>query len=154
MMLSEIIDPSAISLNIVAESKKDAFSKTLDIIKKKFTKIERQKIIKYLLEREQLGSTTCEKFVAIPHARLDFINYFVVLVGRFDQGLNFDSSDEYKTYLMFILLGPKDKPQEYLKYLANISKLLKDHNIKELLLNAKNPDEFHKIIVDFENEQS
>jgi len=148
--IKDILKPEAIALNLSAETKKEALSKVLDLIKDRFTKIERGKILKILLEREKLSSTACDRFVAIPHARLDFIDYFVVAIGRFDEGLNFDSFDDQKTYLVFLLLGPKDKPGEYLKILAGISKLLKGERTKKRLLSTSDVEDFYNTIASFE----
>lgn len=101
-----------------------------------------------------MGSTACEKYVAIPHARLDFIDYFVASIGRLKKGINFDFDEDDKTYLIFMLLGPKEKPQEYLKFLAEISKLLKDEKTKEKLLEAETPEEFFETIKESEIEKS
>ena len=94
MNINEILKIDAISLDIKAETKREALNKVCDLIKKRFTRIERQEIIKNILEREKLGSTACEKFVAIPHARLDFIDSQCCLPGyqHFDRRLGFIDS--------------------------------------------------------------
>ena len=150
MNIKDILDPYSIAIDLCADTKKEALNKVLDLIKKKFTKIERQKILKDLLEREKLSSTACEHFIAIPHARLEFLDYFIAAIGRFDKGLNFDSFDGEKTYILFLLLGPKDKPGEFLKLLANISRLLKNENIKEKLLTTNQLESFYHLIENFE----
>jgi len=150
--ITDILEPDSISIDLSAETKKEALSKVLDLIKRKFTKIERQKITKILLDREKLSSTACEHSIAIPHARLEFIDYFITAIGKFKTGVDFNSFDTEKTFLVFLILGPKDKPGEFLKLLASISKLLKNEEIKDKLLKTDKIESFYKIIKNFERE--
>ena len=150
MKITDILEPDSIAIDLSAETKKEALSRVLDLIKKRFTKIERQKILKTFLDREKLSSTACEQFIAIPHARLEFIDYFIAAIGRFKNGIDFDSFDNEKTYLIFLIIGPKDKHGEFLKLLANVSRLLKDENTKKKLLDTNNIESFYNAIDSFE----
>jgi nitrogen PTS system EIIA component len=147
----DMLELESIAIDLTADTKKEALSKILDLIKKKFTKIDRQKILKIILDREKLSSTAFDHYIAIPHARLDFINFFIAAVGRFKDGIEFDSLDTDKTYFVFLLLGPKDKPEEFLKLLANISRLLKDENTKELLLKTDQIELIYRTFKNIEN---
>ncbi|MBU1628054.1 PTS sugar transporter subunit IIA, partial [bacterium] len=77
-------------------------------------------------------------------------DFFVVSIARFKNGIDFDSLDNEKTFLIFLILGPNDKPGELLNLLASISKLLKDKTTKEKLLSTDQLDEFYKTIKNFD----
>jgi len=149
MLIAEILKPESIALDLHAETKREALTKVLELVKRNFTKFEKAEILKVLVERESLSSTACDKYIAIPHARLETNKNFVSAIGRFKEGLNFDSFDQEKTYILFLLLGPKDRPGEYLKLLAKISKFLKDPECKKILLTSDKIEEIFTKIKNF-----
>jgi PTS system nitrogen regulatory IIA component len=104
------------------------------------------------LERERLGSTAIGDGVALPHGKLRELDKLLISFGRSIDGLDFDSIDEQPAYLFFLLLAPENSVGMHLKFLAKMSRMLKDGNFRQRLMGAKTREEIYKIIIDRDEE--
>ena len=91
----------------------------------------------YLLEeifnRESRGGTSLGNGVAIPHARVKFMDKIVIAMARLSTGVSFCQEDRQPVRVVFVLITPQDKLNEYLKVLAALSKFLKDKKLLKRL---------------------
>ena len=104
------------------------------------------------MERERLGSTGIGDGVALPHGKLRGLDKLLLSFGRSIDGLDFDSIDERPAYLFFLLLAPENSAGMHLKFLAKISRMLKDGNLRQRLMQAKSREEIYKVITDKDEE--
>lgn len=89
-------------------------------------------------ERESIGSTGFGFKTAIPHAKSEWVNEPSIVFGRKNEGLDFDSLDQEKTYLFFMIATPPDNGENlHLKLLANLSQNLIFDTFRDALLEAK-----------------
>ena len=98
-----------------------------------------------LLAREELDTTYLGKAVALPHARTKHVNKIVMAIGRSDQGVSFNDSDE-DVKLMFVLGTTKSNPTDYLMCVSSLVKILNKPENLEALMTAKNQEEFAQAI--------
>lgn len=104
-------------------------------------------ILEALLEREMLGSTGIGDGIAIPHAKLQGITKEPFLVfGRSRGGVDFNSLDGRTAHLFFLLVSSDADVGGHLQTLARISRILKDPEIRNELLNAPDSVSIHRII--------
>jgi PTS system nitrogen regulatory IIA component len=94
------------------------------------------RLFQALLEREKQGSTGIGNGLAIPHARLEELDQFVMLIATSRKGVEFDAIDKKKVKVFFLIFGPKDAVREHLKTLAGISSLATHTNICRQLENS------------------
>jgi PTS system nitrogen regulatory IIA component len=146
MNIVELLDPNSVEAAIESVSKDDVLAEMTDVLLRSVKGLDRDKVLAVLQEREQLGSTGIGEGVAIPHGKLKNIDQLVLAFGRSKQGVDFDSMDGKAAHLFFLLLAPEDSISVHLKTLARISKLLKDQNVREQLMNAITADEIYQII--------
>jgi PTS system nitrogen regulatory IIA component len=99
-----------------------------------------------LVEREKLASTAIGEGVAIPHGKLDAVGKLIACVGRAKKGVDFDSIDGQPTYLFFVLVAPENSTGIHLKALARISRLFKDPEFRQRLLDASDGHAMFEII--------
>lgn len=90
-----------------------------------------------LLAREQLGSTGVGEGVAIPHAKIPHLGELVACFGRAPLGVAFDAIDYQPVHLIFVLLVPENSAGAHLKALARISRLLKNSDFRQQLLDLE-----------------
>jgi Kef-type K+ transport system membrane component KefB/mannitol/fructose-specific phosphotransferase system IIA component (Ntr-type) len=90
-----------------------------------------------VLKREELLSTGIGNGVAIPHARVPFIQETKIVVGISSTGIDFDSPDGNKAHVLFLMLTPADKVSEQLELGAEIAKLFRDPNLAENVSSCK-----------------
>lgn len=139
--ITDYMSEELILLNLKAKNKDEAL-KELSALIGKSEKIEKKDVIyKALLERENLGSTGIGKGVAIPHAKTDVAESLTIAFGISEEGVDFKSLDQEKVKIFFVFASPFKDSQIYLKVLARISRLIRDENFREKLLNCENAKE-------------
>ena len=106
---------------------------------------------KVLEERELLASTAIGDGIAIPHGKLDTVERLVGALGRSVPGLAFDSIDGKPTHLVFMLVAPSNSAGIHLKALARLSRLFRDANFRQRLLDADSASAIYQTIVEEDN---
>jgi PTS system nitrogen regulatory IIA component len=86
------------------------------------------------MERERLGSTGIGGGIAIPHGKLKNLEKVVLGFGLALKGWTFESMDGRPTHLFFLLITPENATDLHLKLLARVSRLLKQDDLKEMLM--------------------
>src|SRR5216684_7481689 len=99
-----------------------------------------------LLEREKLGSTGIGEGVAIPHGKLPGIPGLIAAFARSKAGVDFASIDGKPTYLFFVLFAPDNSAGLHLKALARISRLFKQPQFRQSILQAPDAAAIFRII--------
>ena len=115
--------------------------------------IEREDLVKVLMERERLGSTGIGEGIGIPHGKIRGLESLILGFGRSQKGVDFDSMDGMPAHIFFLLITPENSTGLHLKLLARISRILKNDPFKEKLLHATSRDEIYSIIKEEEEEE-
>lgn len=136
MKIIDLVNPQRILPSLQATTKKGVLEELATAVVQEFQTLDRQEVIKVLLERENLGSTGIGDNIAIPHGKLAKIDDLILCFGRSRPGINFDSMDGKPTHLFFLLLAPENSIGLHLKALAKISRLLKDSGFRRQLMEA------------------
>ena len=144
--LSNLLKEKFINLELKQTDKKEIIIELVELIAKSKKLTNKKAFLKAILEREKLGSTGIGAGIAIPHAKSEAVGDFILVFARSDKGIDFGALDGEKTFLFFALASSKDEIGGHLKILAEISHLVKDKFIIELLKNAKDGHEVIKII--------
>ncbi len=104
------------------------------------TKLESDRVLNALIEREELGSTSVGNAFAIPHCKLGNLDAIVVALARLKDGVDFGNSGKHEPVrFFFVVLSPPDQPTEHLQVLSQIARILKNAELREELLNAPEP---------------
>jgi len=108
-------------------------------------------IYKALVDREKLGSTGIGKGVAIPHAKTESAKELTVAFGISRKGIDFNSMDDEEVHIFFVFASPNKDSQIYLKVLARISRLIREENFRQNLMDCKTAKEVIACIAEKEN---
>jgi PTS system nitrogen regulatory IIA component len=146
MKISELLDPSAIVVELSGTTKREILGELTDALLHSGTRLPREEVIKVLMDRERLGSTGIGDGVAIPHGKLKDLERLLISFGLSRSGVDFDSMDGKPAHLFFLLVAPEESVGVHLKTLARISKLLKSSAVRERLQTAADGAEIHRII--------
>ena len=95
-----------------------------------------ERITAILVEGEREFSTEVRRGVVVPHARVQGIDEPVLFLGTCPQGIEFPQARD-PANLIFVLLSPADRPQEHLRSLAEIARLVSREEYVEELLGGK-----------------
>jgi len=151
MKISELLNPQAIVANLKATGKDAALSELTDALLAVAPSLRRDEVLQVLHERERLGSTGIGDGVAIPHGKLKGMPELMLAFGRSASGVDFESMDGQPAHLFFLLLAPEESVGVHLKALARISKLLKDVEVRQQMLDATDSEQIYKLICERED---
>jgi PTS system fructose-specific IIC component len=144
--IQELILPDGIIMDLKSTEKISVIKELSQILIDKNIVTDPEEFYNAILKRENLESTGIGHGVAIPHARTKAVNNIVVLFGRSQVGVDFNSLDGQPAHLIFLIASPEDKKSEYIITLARLSKLIRNDKVREKLLAAQNAEEVLEII--------
>ena len=139
MDIFEALKEKACSVSLSARTKKECLLELARLIAEANEDIRLEEILNALESREEQGSTGLEDGIAIPHARLKDIPSFILGIAVSKKGMNFESIDGKKAHIFFVLVGPENKPQEYIKLLAQVSRVARNKVARREMRKASTP---------------
>jgi mannitol/fructose-specific phosphotransferase system IIA component (Ntr-type) len=148
--LSTLLDPSRITLAIQNTKRTTALNEVAKLLENHPDVANFQGFYNELLARERLDTTCLGNEVALPHARTEHVKKIVLAVGRSQEGVLFENSNQ-NVRLMFVLGTPKNNPTDYLILVGALCRLIKDPASREALLAAPTPDAFIEAVRSLEN---
>lgn len=151
MKISHYLKKEFCIMELKSETKEDAIREIVSVLDGSGVIKNKEKFIADILEREELGSTGIGHKVAIPHARTDVIEGFVIGMGKSKKGIDFNAIDGEKVHIIFLMGASNKELNLYLRLLAELSKLLMNPSFREQLMMTKNSDEVLAIFKKFEN---
>jgi PTS system nitrogen regulatory IIA component len=99
-----------------------------------------------IFEREKIVSTGIGMGVAIPHAKLDDLSEFFIVIGILERGVDWHALDGAPVRLIFMIGGPDDRQTEYLQILSTITQIVRDEALRRDLFSAQNGQEVIKLL--------
>jgi len=107
-----------------------------------------EEIAQRLLRREAQTSTGIGSGVAIPHCSLSGLDRPHLLFAACPRGMDYDALDGEPVHILFLVLAPEDRPSDYLKLLARISRLLHDPAFRQRLIAAGDTAELLRLLIE------
>lgn len=147
MRLSEILAIENIIPELKARDKQSVLGELAEVIASYDTNIDKEALVKVLIEREHLGSTGIGDGVAIPHGKLSSVKMPIVSFGRSRKGLDFDSMDGQPAFLFFLLLAPENSSGIHLQVLTKIARILKSSTFRKALMEVQSREEIYQTII-------
>ncbi len=127
-----------------------ALREMLDATAKPFRELNREALLKSLLQRENTMTTYLGFGVALPHVRTRMKRRYLLAVGRSATGIRYDGLNEDENIKLIILLLADERARDYLQVLATIARLVKDREFVERLVFSPSADDvFHQLSVGF-----
>lgn len=145
LSLRDHLDPSRV-VDLDASNKADALAALVACAATSTHIGDAAQLLTAVRDREQLLSTGIGLGIAIPHARIPSVGAFVVAVGRHHAGLPFDSIDSKPVHILVLIAGPQDAKKNYLELLAQISRRLKQEDVRHEILAARDPAEVVRLL--------
>jgi len=104
-------------------------------VSKEDGKVEDEKgFKKALLKRESIMSTGIGYGVAIPHVKLDQIPEFFITICIHKNGVDWESLDNKPAHLIFLIAGPSNQQEKYLRILAKLTLVIKNPERRKKLI--------------------
>jgi len=136
MDIIDYFDEEACSLSLKSRKKEKCLRELAELMAKPVN-VSPEILEQALKNREEQGSTAFENGIAIPHARLEHVDKFTIGIALSQRGVDFKSLDNKRTNIFFLIVGPSDKPREFLRLLAQISLVAKNASVRRELMRAR-----------------
>jgi mannitol/fructose-specific phosphotransferase system IIA component (Ntr-type) len=137
MNVLDALKDEACSLELSSKSKEQCLKELSRLVASAAPGLDAGVVFTLLNDREKEGSTALADGVAIPHARTSLTGDFVLGIAISKRGVKFDSPDHKKTHIFFVLVGPENRPEDYLKLLALVSRVTKSMKARREIRNAR-----------------
>ena len=138
MDIYSILEKKSCAIGLRPKSKDEALRSLADLAAQsgRINAITADEIYRLLSDRESQGSTGFGNEIAIPHARVEGMEEFLLFVATVPRGVEFDALDKKKVRIFFVILGPAEAVNEHLKILAFVSRALGHTNVKNELIQS------------------
>jgi PTS system nitrogen regulatory IIA component len=141
ILISECLMMDRINLDLKADTKEEAIRELAESLKTHPAVSDYETFLTDVFNREKVGTTGIGHGIAIPHARTDAVDRFIIAFGRSRDGIPFGAPDGQPVKLIFLMGAVKKQVNNYLKILARLTRVLRKENFRELLIKAENPEE-------------
>lgn len=150
--LDEIVEKQHSIMNLKSRDRISAIEELVNNFfithKVNFSKTD---VIDRLIKREKAFSTAIGHGFAIPHARIDNISKPIVIIGKSEEGIYFNSPDNKPVHFVFLIITPYNEPSLQLNILSKISKLISNVLLRKKLLKANNIEQIINVFTIFED---
>lgn len=152
MRIVDLLSKESIQLNASPKSKAEAIDMLISLQVNSGKITDREEYKKGILAREEMSSTAVGEGIAIPHAKSPAVKAPSLAAMTVPDGVDYEAMDDEPSNLLFMIAAPNDG-DVHLEVLSRLMTILMDEDFREKLLNAKDKDEFLKVIDDMESEK-
>lgn len=155
MKLLDFVVKDALLPNTEAETRDDVIRQMVEALVKAGAapKNLTDDLIKQILDREQHGSTGFGKGVAVPHVKHEKVKHMAGSIAISPSGLDFNALDKQPVYSVFLLLSPKDKPEEHLQAMEVIFSNLQKDTFRRFLRQSTTQQDLEELLKDADAQQ-
>ena len=152
MKITDLLDKRSIDLKANPKDKSATLEAAVDLMAKsgKINDIEAYR--KLVFDREEESTTGVGEGIAIPHGKGACVKKPGLAAMVIKNGVDFESLDDEPVNILFLIAAPDTKDNVHLDVLSKLSMMLMDEDFRNNLINAKNVDEFIKLIDDADEE--
>ena len=152
MRIIELLDKRSIRIDGAPKSKNEALDQMVELMAKSGKINDLKAYRQEVYRREEEGTTGVGEGIAIPHGKGAFVDKPGLAAMVVKDGVDYDSLDGEPVHLIFLIAAPNTKDNVHLDVLSKLSVLLMDEDFSRALQNAKNPEEFMKIVDEADQE--
>lgn len=142
----DLFSKERVKFDLEAKTKEQVIDELIEILDKDGKLIDKAAFKEAVLKREEEFSTGIGMGIAIPHGKSDAVKEPAMVFGRSNEGIDYESMDEKKAFLFFLIAVPEKSSDLHLKALAEISRKLMHKEIKEQLMTCETYDCFIEAI--------
>ena len=150
MKISSALTKNLIELDLVGDNKEEVLIEMIELLKQENKITSKPEFYQTILAREEEGTTGLGRGVAIPHGKSEVVNDLALVLGRSKQGIEFNSRDGKVVNLFFMVADYAGHSPQYLRLVAQLTKLARQDKYREQLLNVSKKEEVFEIIEKYE----
>jgi fructose-specific phosphotransferase system IIA component len=132
-----LVHAESISLRLQGNTKEEILREMADILADNGKLEDRSLVLEDLFQREKIMSTGMQHGIALPHAKSGGVKDICVAVGIKRNGIDFESMDGEPSRIFIMVLSPKKTSGPHIQFLAAVSAVLNDDEIRRKILEAE-----------------
>lgn len=140
-MLSEVLTEDLVNPSLPARNKNEVIGAMLDMLCATGKVHDRDAALQAIMDNEARMSTGMEHGIAIPHAKTEAVNELLACVAVTRKKVDFESLDRKPANIFIMTLSPKGLTGPHIRFLAEVSRLLKSKTRRKQVLAARHPKE-------------
>lgn len=102
-----------------------------------------------IFNREKILSTGIGFGIAIPHAKIEQVDDFVISIGIHRSGVDYESLDDKPVHIIVMIAGPSGRQKDYLSLLSRVLLVLKNKETRKHILECSEIKEIFDIFNQF-----
>lgn len=142
MRLSERLVDNGIVINSDKTSKAAILEEMVDMLVQAFEINHRDEILEAVLSREKQKSTGIGCGLAVPHAKVDYVDRMCMVAATVPAGIDFDTLDQEPVYLLMLIVSPSNTVGPHIKALSSVARIMADAEVRSELIQASSAAEF------------
>jgi len=141
MNLKKVLTKECFLSELTPGSKADVIEQMIDFLVDRGKISNRDTALQAVLDREAKMSTGMQHGIAIPHGKSDSVDELIIAIGISREDIDFDAMDEQPSRIFVMTLSPENRAGPHIQFLAEISKLLSQPELREKLIASTGPDQ-------------
>ncbi len=138
MNIKKVLSRENVLVDLKSDNKNGIIEELLDhLVSINQIKSEyRDVVLEALMDREGKMSTGMQYGVAIPHCKTAVVDHLVAVLAVKQEGVDFNSLDGEPSRIFVMTVSPINRTGPHIQFLAEVSRLFKEKDIQERMLNA------------------
>lgn len=150
--IADLLKSDTIIVHLSATTKEAVLDELIEQLDKAGRLNDKAGMKQAILAREAQGSTGIGEGIAIPHAKTAAVKTSSIAYGFSKEGVEFESLDQQKAHLFFMIAATEDANQAHLATLAQLSEMLMDESFRQELMKAETKEQVLAVITSKEKE--
>ncbi|MEN8153642.1 MAG: PTS sugar transporter subunit IIA [Acidobacteriota bacterium] len=151
MRICDYLKSECIKAELSGNTRNEILLELTGLIGKAFPEINIDEAVNGLLKREKLETTGIGKGIAIPHSGIKSCNTIVPAFGLVKKDVDFRSLDNEPVKIVFLILYPAAQVSMQLRFLARVSRILRNKELVKSLQKCNTSDEILGVFENYEN---
>ena len=142
----ETLANSQVALHLESDTKIGVIKEMIGMMSAAGAIDDPQAVEAAILERENKMSTGMQQGIALPHGKTDAVSRLVTCVALKKEGMDFGSLDGEPSKIFIMTVSRRDSTGPHIQFLAEVSKVLNNPALRDLILAATSREEVLKIL--------
>jgi PTS system nitrogen regulatory IIA component len=142
VLLSQLLTPQHIRVPIHSTDKPAVLRELVEVVAGGPGDVD--ELLEAVREREAVLSTGIGYGVAIPHGRSARLHELRASAGLAADGVSYGALDGEPVRLFFLLVGPESEAGLHVRALSRITRLVRQPQLRDRLLQSRSGEEFHR----------
>jgi mannitol/fructose-specific phosphotransferase system IIA component (Ntr-type) len=150
MNLLDVLDKDLVKVPLTGSDKLGIIRELVDVVSKAkgYSPQQHDEILNAVLARESLGSTGIGNGIAIPHAKTNAVDHVSMVVGISRLPVDFNSPDDIKSRIFFMVLAPSSEASAHVELLASIARTCTSQIFRRMLEQSKDREEVVRLFME------